>query len=198
MGQVVVAGRREGHRHGLGAPVLPEPAVDSGERRRKRSRRTAHRVHHFIGLRIASRSAIGLGVKLHVDGTTRLPRVQERLALVEAILVLQPLARRRRELHGFLLERALLRRDDRGLSRAGCRGLVQRVDLLSDDAQIEQAATRADPKGIDGELCRQHEQDEHQPRHQQRRSGRDREALPRFGRLLPIERRCHRHDVARK
>ena len=137
-------------------------------------------------------------MELHVDRTTRLPRVQERLALVESILVLQPLARRRRKLDGFLLERALLRCKDCGLCRAGCRGFIQRVDLLSDDAQIEQAATCADPKGIDGELRRQHEQDEHQPRHQQRRSGRDREALPRFGRLLRIERRCHRHDVARK
>ena len=114
--------------------------MDAGERRGERPRRAGRGRLLLVALRIAGGGAVGFRVQLVVDRRGGVPRIQQRLAFIEAVLVFHSFARLQREVDALLLERLLLRDDDRRLARAAgrLRRLVQFLDLLADDAERQQ------------------------------------------------------------
>ena len=131
----------------------------------------------LVGLGVSARRAVGLGVELEVHGAGRLPRVQQRFALVEPVLVFHALARRDRERHRLLLEGAVLRRDDCTWPAPAAVAASSASTCLPVDAELEEPEPRAGAQRIDAVLGRQDEHHEKQARGQQRRSSRDGESL---------------------
>src|SRR6266849_9011929 len=93
--------------------ILPEPPVNAREWGGQRSGRLAAAPPFLVALRVAAGSAVRLRMQLVAHGGRRLPRVEQRFALVESILVFHPLVGRDPEGDGFLFERAFVRDDDR-------------------------------------------------------------------------------------
>src|SRR5688500_1175187 len=113
MGEVVIARRRERHGLRLIGGVLPIPAVYTAERRGQRAGGHRHPVLLLVRLRITPWSAVGLGVEFGVHRCRRRPRIEQVLALLQPVLVLEPFARLDLEGHALLMERSLLRREER-------------------------------------------------------------------------------------
>src|SRR3954470_14614124 len=106
-------------------------------------------------------------MELVIHWRSCLPGEQERLALLEPVLVFDRSLRLEDELNLVLAERLLLRDDERGLPCAAASTGVERRDLLADGTEIQEPELRADTEGIDRVLRGQHHGDQQQPRHQQ-------------------------------
>src|SRR5262245_19748859 len=98
--------------------VLPVPTVNAWKRRGQRAGGLARVRLLLIGLRVSTRRTIRLGVEFVIHRHRGFPGVQQRLALVEPVLVFHPFARLEREGHRLVLIGTLLRRDERLARRA--------------------------------------------------------------------------------
>src|SRR5688572_24906959 len=110
--EVVEPGCLQRHRHRAAGLVLPVPPVDAGERSDERAGCFRRVVALLVRLRVAAWRAIGLGVKLEVHRGGSLPRVQQCLPLLQAVLVFDSLAGLEGEALGVAHERTRLRNND--------------------------------------------------------------------------------------
>jgi hypothetical protein len=105
------------------------------------------------------------------------------------------------ELDRFSLERTLLRDEERALSgTTGSRGSLERLDLLTNDAQRKEPQSRTGPKWVDGEFRRQHKHHQNEPCGEQRGTRRERDALSDINRFVSRGGGCgsHIHSGVRK
>jgi hypothetical protein len=135
-------------------------------------------------------------MELVVHRPGRLPGIEQRFALVEAVLVFHSLPRADLELHRLLLEGAILGDDDGGLAGAVGRCGGQRFHLLAHDAEVEQADACPGAERIDAVFRRQDEHHQDEPGAEERCACRYRKALPGFDGLVGC---CaHNRHAARK
>src|SRR6266850_2220917 len=92
----------------------------------------------LVTLGVPARGSVRLGMKLVAHAAGCLPRVQQRFAFVESVLVFHPLTGTNFEFHRFLFEFAFLRHDDGGLAGAARGRLGKRLNFLTGDAKLQQ------------------------------------------------------------